>query len=111
MFFFISFPRINYAQKEDVFQIIYKPINYNSEREQISLEYLKKRHGLTQNKATIIPKMIVLHYTAGGTLKSNFSYFNNTQIENSRTFNKSQSKLNVSVHYLIDRHETIIKSL
>ena len=107
MFFFISFPRINYAQKEDVFQIIYKPINYNSEREQLSLEYLKKRHGLTQNKATIIPKMIVLHYTAGGTLKSNFNYFNNTQIENSRTFNKSQSKLNVSAHYLIDRDGTI----
>lgn len=51
--------------------------------------------------------MIVLHYTAGGTLKSNFNYFNNTQIENSRTFNKSQSKLNVSAHYLIDRDGTI----
>lgn len=40
-------------------------------------------------------------------MKSNFNYFNNTQIENSRTFNKSQSKLNVSAHYLIDRDGTI----
>ena len=45
----------------------------------------------------------MLHYTAGGTLTSNFNYFNSTRIENSRELNKKQSPLNVSAHYLIDR--------
>lgn len=89
-------------------KIIVKPINYNAERVELSLEYLKEHHGLTQNKPSIIPKIIVLHYTAGGTLNSNFNYFNNTRIENSRQFNKKQSTLNVSSHYLIDRDGTIL---
>lgn len=103
----IGFSNYNQAQQNDVFQIIIKPIKYDTERKQLSIEYLENHHGLIQNEPTIIPKMIVLHYTAGGTLTSNFNYFNNTHIENSITFNKKQSKLNVSSHYLIDRDGTI----
>lgn len=96
-----------FAQNKQVFKTIEKPIVYNAEREKLSLEYLKTRHGLIQDKPTISPKIIVLHYTASGTLLSNFNYFNNVQIENGRKLNKDQSKLNVSAHYLIDRDGTI----
>lgn len=107
MLCFIGFSRSLHAQKNEAFEIITKPITYDSERKQLSLEYLKNHHGLIQKEPTIIPKIIVLHYTAGGTLSSNFNYFNNTYIENSRNFNKKQSKLNVSSHYLVDRDGTI----
>lgn len=90
-------------------EIIDKPINYNAARINLSLEYLKNRHGIIQKEPTIIPKMIVLHYTGGGTLNSNFNYFNNVEIENSRSLNKDQSKLNVSAHFLIDKDGKIYR--
>lgn len=94
------------AQQSE-FKIVNKPINYSGERIRLSLEYLKDHHGLTQKTPTIIPKMIVLHYTAGGTVESNFKYFNNTHLESARNTLKKQSTLNVSSQYIVDRDGTI----
>jgi len=87
--------------------IIEKPIRYSKLRESLSLKYLKERHCLIQDKPTIKPKIIVLHYTDGGTIHSVYDYFNTEKIEDSRKFNKAQSELNVSSHYLIDRDGTV----
>ncbi len=94
------------AQNSDL-KVINKPINYSPERISLSLEYLKEHHGLTQKSPIIIPKMIVLHYTAGGTVESNFKYFNKTHLENARNTLKKQSTLNVSSQYIVDRDGTI----
>ncbi|MGO4707832.1 peptidoglycan recognition family protein [Chryseobacterium sp. 2TAF14] len=94
------------AQNSDL-KIIEKPINYSAERIKLSLEYLKEHHGLTQKTPTIVPKIIVLHYTAGGTVESNFKYFNKTHLESARNTLKKQSTLNVSSQYIIDRDGTI----
>jgi N-acetylmuramoyl-L-alanine amidase len=88
-------------------KIIQKPISYSEERVRLSLDYLKEHHGLVQKIPTIIPKMIVLHYTANGNVESNFKYFNKTYLEGSRNTLKKQSALNVSSQYLIDRDGTI----
>ncbi len=95
------------SQKPEEIKIIEKPISYNLERQKLSLEYLKEHHSLIQKSPTITPKIIVLHYTAGGTIKSNFDYFNNTFINSERKVLKNKSKLNVSSHYLVDRNGTI----
>lgn len=94
------------AQLSD-FKIVNKPINYSEERVRLSLEYLKDHHGLTQKTSTIVPKMIVLHYTAGGTVESNHKYFNKTHLESARNTLKKQSTLNVSSQYIVDRDGTI----
>ncbi|MCI3938873.1 peptidoglycan recognition protein family protein [Chryseobacterium aahli] len=94
------------AQQSE-FKIVNKPINYSEERIRLSLEYLKDHHGLTQKTPTIVPKVIVLHYTAGGTVESNFKYFNNTHLESARNTLKKQSTLNVSSQYIVDRDGTI----
>lgn len=86
-----------------------KPIDYGKERVQLSIEYLKIRHGIDQQTPTINPRMIVLHYTDGGTVNSIHNYFNATQIEAARNFNKKQSLLNVSSQFLIDRDGTIYR--
>jgi N-acetyl-anhydromuramyl-L-alanine amidase AmpD len=106
-FVFILFAIEIFAQNSNELKIISKPISYNSERIKLSLEYLKERHNLVQKTPIIVPKFIILHYTAGGTLQSNFNYFNNETIESSREYNKNQSTLNVSAHYLIDRNGDI----
>lgn len=94
------------AQKNEL-KIINKPINYSEERVRLSLEYLKEHHGLVQKTPTIVPKMIVLHYTAGGNVESNFKYFNKTHLENTRNTLKKQSTLNVSSQFIIDRDGTV----
>lgn len=88
-------------------KMIRKPISYSGERIRLSLDYLKEHHGLVQKTPTIIPKMIVLHYTANGNVESNFKYFNKTFLEGGRNTLKKQSTLNVSSQYLIDRDGTI----
>lgn len=94
------------AQQSE-FKVINKPINYSEARIRLSLEYLKEHHGLTQKTPTIVPKMIVLHYTAGGTVESNHQYFNKTHLESARNTLKKQSTLNVSSQYIVDRDGTI----
>ena len=94
------------AQQSE-FKVINKPINYSEERIRLSLEYLKEHHGLTQKTPTIAPKMIVLHYTAGGTVESNHQYFNKNHLESARNTLKKQSTLNVSSQYIVDRDGTI----
>lgn len=82
-------------------------IDYSPQRKELSIEYLEKRHGLKKTSPTINPKIIVVHYTSGGTIESIYRYFNSPTIENSRDYNRKQSALNVSSHYLIDRDGTI----
>lgn len=88
-------------------KIIQKPIDYSKEKIKLSLDYMSEHHGLNQKTPKITPKIIVLHYTAGGTVESNFRYFNNLHLENQRSTLKKQSSLNVSSHFIIDRDGTI----
>jgi hypothetical protein len=53
-------------------KIIQKPIDYSKEKIKLSLEYIKEHHGLDQKTPKITPKIIVLHYTAGGKPEINF---------------------------------------
>jgi len=99
------------GQNKNLISINKMPIVYNQERIKLSLEYLKERHNIIQSTPTIVPKIIVLLYVGGGTLKSSFNYFNNIRIENGREYNKKQSQLNVSAHYLVDRDGEIYQLL
>lgn len=93
--------------KDTTFKIIQLPINYSKERNELSIEYLKQRHGLNQANPTITPKIIVLHFTGFGDIKTIHAYFNAEKIEESRQINKKVSTLNVGSHYLIDRDGTV----
>ena len=101
---FIVFSLITQAQN---LKIIQKPIDYSKERIKLSLDYMKEHHSLIQKTPNITPKIVVLHYTAGGTIDSNFRYFNNLYLENQRATLKKQSALNVSAHFLVDRDGTV----
>lgn len=99
------------AQNRGKLNIVQKPIVFNQKRQQLSLDYLHKRHGIQKTQPTIVPRMIVLHFTGSGTLNSNFNYFNKEEIEQARTANKNQSTLNVSAHFLVDRDGTVYQLL
>jgi N-acetyl-anhydromuramyl-L-alanine amidase AmpD len=92
------------------FRIIDKPITWNAEREQLSLQYLHDRHGLKKTTATIEPKMVVVHWTAINTIEVTFDVFNPPTL-GGRADLTGASNLNVSSQFLIDRDGTVFRLL
>lgn len=95
---------------QSTFRIIDKPITWNAEREQLSIQYLKDRHGLEQNTASIKPQMVVVHWTAINNIEVTFDVFNPPTL-GGRADLTGASNLNVSSQFLIDRDGTIFRLL
>ncbi|WP_299393380.1 peptidoglycan recognition family protein [uncultured Gelidibacter sp.] len=88
--------------------IVDKPITFNDERIELTKEYLASRYGLEQDEPTIVPKMIVLHWTAIPTLEKSFNAFYATTLP-SRPDLVNASNLNVSSQFLVDLDGTIYR--
>lgn len=91
-------------------KIIDKPIIFDAERKALTLEYLSNRYGLQQEEPTIVPKMIVLHWTVIPTFSESFETFNPSKLP-SRPDIKAASALNVSSQFMVDRDGTIYRLL
>ncbi|MEN8186914.1 MAG: peptidoglycan recognition family protein [Bacteroidota bacterium] len=89
--------------------IVDKPVVYDAEREQYSIDYMNDRYGLNKDTATIDPKMIVLHWTSIPTLQKSFEAFNPAKLPNWRPDIKSAGPLNVAAQFLVDRDGTIYR--
>ncbi len=92
-------------------KIVEKPIIFNEERANLTLEYLEKRYGLFQSEPTINPKMVVVHWTAIPTFEKSFAAFNPVKLPNWRPDIANASALNVSSQFLIDQDGTIYRLL
>jgi len=90
-------------------RIIDRPIIFDEERKQLSLEYLKERYDLEQSSPEITPKMIVLHWTAIPDLEGSFRAFNPVKLPGAREDIQKAGALNVSAHFLVDRDGTIYR--
>ena len=86
-----------------------KPIEWNEEREKLTLEYLEERYRLVQQDPTIEPRMIVLHWTVYETLAESFAAFEKPTLPNWRPDIENVSGLNVSAHFLVDQDGTIYR--
>ena len=91
-------------------KIIDKPIIFDTERKALTLEYMSNRYGLEQEEPTIVPKMIVLHWTVIPTFSESFETFNPSKLP-SRPDIKAASALNVSSQFMVDRDGTIYRLL
>lgn len=91
-------------------KIIDKPIIFDTERKALTLEYMSNRYGLEQEEPTIVPKMIVLHWTVIPTFSESFETFNPSKLPN-RPDIKVASALNVSSQFMVDRDGTIYRLL
>lgn len=96
---------------QSTFRIFDKPIVFDAERKRLSLEYLEKRHGLKQDRPTIKPIMIVLHWTAIPTVEQTFDAFNKSRLPGARKEIATASSLNVSSQFVIDRDGTVFRLL
>lgn len=91
-------------------EIIDKPIRFDAEREQLTLAYMNERYGLEKTEPTIVPKMIVLHWTVISSFEESFETFNPSVLP-SRPDIKNASALNVSTQFMVDRDGTIYRLL
>ena len=94
------------AEKE----IIDKPIVFDEQRKKLTLEYLSEHYDLLQQEPTIVPKIIVLHWTVISTLEESFNTFNPSVLPN-RPDIKAASSLNVSSQFMVDRYGVIYRLL
>lgn len=91
--------------------IVDKPITFAEERKQLSLQYLSLRYGLIQDAPTIVPKMIVLHWTVIPTFEKSFETFDPPTLKGSRPDLNGAGSLNVSSQFMVDRDGTIYQLL
>lgn len=88
-------------------KIIDSPISFSQKRIELTKQYIKEHYGLTPANISIIPKIIVLHWTAVGTYDSSFAVFNKETLEGSRPELATAGDLNVSIQFLADKDGTI----
>ena len=87
--------------------VVERPLPFGDTRQELTREYLKERYGLPGADAGILPRMIVLHWTAIPTLQGSLEAFEPEELPGARGDIQSAGALNVSAHYLIDRDGTI----
>ena len=90
-------------------KIIDKPIPFDDERVRLTLAYRRQHVDPEATDITIEPKVIVLHYTAGGTAQGTFEYFSGNHMEAGRPQLAAAGDVNVSSHFLVDRDGTIYR--
>jgi N-acetylmuramoyl-L-alanine amidase len=90
-------------------RIVDKPIVFDQERIQLTLEYRRIHQDPNANDINIEPRMIVLHWTGIDSFPSSWNYFNRTRAEAGRKELAAAGQVNVSAHFLVDRDGTIYR--
>ncbi|MEJ7597988.1 MAG: peptidoglycan recognition family protein [Kofleriaceae bacterium] len=83
--------------------VIDAPIRWSAERERLTLAYRQRHSDPAARDLVIAPRVIVLHYTGGGSATATRGYFDQPRIEASRAQLARAGAVNVSAHYLVDR--------
>lgn len=89
------------------YSIVQKPIIFTQKRKDLTKKYIKRHYGLSVKNIKILPKNIVIHWTAVMGLKESFKRFNPETLLADRKDIAKASNLNVSAHFLVNRDGTI----
>jgi N-acetylmuramoyl-L-alanine amidase len=87
--------------------IVDAPMAWSAERERLTLAYRRQHSDPDAADLVIDPRVIVLHYTAGGSAAGTRRYFDNVRIEAARKQLAAAGVVNVSAHFIVDRDGTI----
>ena len=88
-------------------EIKHKPIIFDTQRIELTQQYIKQHYGLDVNNITITPKIIVVHHTGINSFEESYNRFFKSTLPNDRPDIISAGKLNVSSHFMIDKDGTI----
>ncbi len=86
--------------KVDTFHVM------TDEKLRLTTQYCKDNYGFEHYRIDT-PRIVVVHYTAIDQLKATLNLFRNDHIASSRDYIKDFSKLNVGIHYVVDKDGSI----
>ncbi len=86
-----------------------KPIDFGPERIAMTKEYIKTHYGKVVTDISIVPKIIVLHWTAEMDFEASFKRLQPQKLLSDRTDIVKASALNVSSQFLVARDGTIYR--
>jgi beta-N-acetylhexosaminidase len=90
-------------------KIIDKPIDFGAKRIAMTKKYIKTHYGKTVDTIEIVPKIIVLHWTAEMDFDKSFNRLKPQKLLTDRKDIAKASQLNVSAQFLVDRDGTIYR--
>ncbi|WP_257658580.1 N-acetylmuramoyl-L-alanine amidase [Parapedobacter lycopersici] len=111
IFFLLLMTSLLSGCSRSTFRIFEKPLDFNAERQALSLAYLKERHGMEKEIPSIEPQVIVLHWTAIPSVEKTFDVFAPSTLPTARASISGASALNVSSQFVVDRDGTIFRLL
>lgn len=89
------------------YEILQTPIKFNEKRIQLTKEYIKEHYGITAKDIKIVPKIVLIHYTAIESYEKSLGRFMQETLPNDRPEISKASALNVSTHFMVERDGTI----
>lgn len=89
-------------------KIIDKPVPFPEERIELTKQYIREHYGLDVASIDIVPRIIVLHWTAGRTFEGDFNTFVPARLRG-RPELRTVGELNVGIQFLVDRDGKIYR--
>jgi N-acetyl-anhydromuramyl-L-alanine amidase AmpD len=89
--------------------VIDTPMRWSDERAQLTLEYRRTHSDPEAVDLAIEPRVVVLHYTGGGSAAATRAYFDAFRIEAARGQLARAGAVNVSAHFVVDRDGTVFR--
>lgn len=88
-----------------------KYVDVNQTRKDLSKAYIREHYGIKVDNPTIIPKIIVVHWTGLDSLEGSYNSFKNPYLSPNRKEISSGGPLNVCAHFLVDQDGTVYQLL
>jgi hypothetical protein len=90
-------------------QIVDRPIPFSTDRVEMTRAYIREHYGLDVSDIRIVPRIVVLHWTAAPTLEGSFQAFRPERLPGGRSDLAGAGEVNVSTHFLVDRDGTVYR--
>jgi N-acetylmuramoyl-L-alanine amidase len=90
-------------------EIVDRPIHFSADREKGTLQYIADHYGKTPEDISIVPRIIVLHWTAINGFEESFAAFDPEELGGSRPGLAAAGEVNVSIQFLVDRDGTVYR--
>ncbi|MCB9554461.1 MAG: N-acetylmuramoyl-L-alanine amidase [Deltaproteobacteria bacterium] len=89
--------------------IVDKPLAFGPRRLELTRDYIRRHYGREVSAITIVPRVVVVHWTATPTLSGAFSRFNRVELDRRRLRLHRAGRVNVSAQFLVDRDGTVYR--
>jgi len=86
-----------------------RPIPFSADRVSATQQYIVDHYGESPKDISIVPRIIVLHWTAIDGLEESFAAFDPEELGGSRPDLAAAGDVNVSIQFLVDRDGTVYR--